>query len=202
MTTEDTAKHSEFAPSSLDRYFKCPGSYMMCKGIEKHESDAMKEGTLLHAAVANGCFDNLNSEQSEQVQKCLDYIEKAILTDSGKSEVHFEERVDIQDPDSGDPLTFGTADCVIIRENSADIIDWKFGYIEVDEAMYNIQLASYAAGVMQKYGLKSCTAHVYQPRINRQSEYTFTNSYAIAKRIKQIISKCLMGDGVMQLCSI
>jgi hypothetical protein len=155
----------------------------MCPPVEK-TPDAT-EGTMLHERVANGDLSGLDSEQSQAVESCLDFA-KSLMRDGdlSKAEVHLK-MLDEQN----ELLTEGTADFVIIHaDDTAELVDWKFGRTLVEEAPNNYQLAAYALGVFQAYGVDSVTCHIYQPRAYHHSQYTFSYPQNIQKNLQNIIS--------------
>lgn len=187
--------HHEFSPSSLDQFRLCPGSYYMQKGLPEGESEWAKEGTLLHKAVATGCLEGLNDEQATVVQKCLDFLKS--MTEPG-DKVLCEHRLTVDYDDK--VLTYGTADVIIFNpeKHKAVVVDWKFGFTPVKNVNENIQLAAYAVGVMQRFGVSSCDAIVYQPRIHSTSHYQFTNAAAIIANIRNIIQRAQNRDLVLR----
>ena len=48
---------------------------------------------------------------------------------------------------------FGTVDFVSIKDDHADVVDFKFGRGEVDDSDINIQGQAYLLGVMDKFPL-------------------------------------------------
>lgn len=178
--------HHEFSPSRLEQYRLCPGSYWMQKGIPESESEIAKEGQLLHNAVATGDLKGLDDEQTKAVQKCQAFIDSVW---SEGAELFTEKKVAVYDPETKEIITFGTADVVISNGAAISVIDWKFGYNPVKNVNENIQLAAYAAGAMQLFGLESCACFVFQPRIGNKSHHGFTNLSAIIANIKSIIKR-------------
>lgn len=179
-------KHHDFSPSSLEQYRLCPGSYQMQQGIPEQPSEAAAEGTLLHNAVATGNFDDLTSDQIELVTKCIEFRNSFAAPDAA---VLNEEFVRVHD-DNDEVVTTGTADCIILPSKPVPIvIDWKFGYTPVNDVNENIQLATYALGVMQEYKVDSVDAWVFQPRLHRKTHHVFTNGTAILANIKTIIKR-------------
>ena len=179
--------HHEFSPSRLEQFRLCPGSYYMQQGLPEEDNEWSKEGRLLHNAVATRCLDGLNDEQTTAVQKCIDYLNSVI--EPGDT-VLYEEKVTIIDED-GTILTEGIADVIVVNpeRGKAVVIDWKFGYNPVKNVNENIQVATYAVGVMQRFGVTDCDAVVFQPRINLRSQYLFTNAKAIIANIRTIIKR-------------
>ena len=181
--------HHNFSPSSLEQYRLCPGSYQMQLGIEERPSEAAAEGTLLHNAVATGDFTGLNEEQIELVTRCIEFRKSFIEPDSRDTLVLNEEFLHIHD-ENDEEVTNGTADCIILPEKPVPIlIDWKFGYTPVNAVNENIQLATYALGIMQFYKVDSVDAWVFQPRLYKKTHHVFTNGAAILANIKSIIKR-------------
>ena len=179
--------HHPFSPSTLQRLSLCPASYKMSKDIpEPPQSEDAIEGTLLHAAVASGKIDDLTDEQQSAVVDCLAI--KDSLTRDGDNTLS-ECQTTVMD-ENGEVLTSGYIDFVAIHsDNTADLVDWKFGRTPVPEANKNYQLAAYALGLMQSYHLEAVTAHIVQPRIAQHTFYTFRDPASILHNISYIINK-------------
>lgn len=185
--------HHIYSPSRLQRIHDCPGSVRMesmCPPVEK-TPDAT-EGTMLHERVAAAirgeanALDSLDAEQSAAVESCLDFLET--LKRPG-DQIYVEYHVDVQD-EHGDILTEGTLDVALIHtDNTADLVDWKFGRTPVEEAANNYQGASYSLAIFQRFNVSAVTFHVYQPRVFRHTEYTFTNPRNILTNIRNIINR-------------
>ena len=179
--------HHDFSPSRLEQLRMCPGSYVMQQGLPDVETEWSKEGTLLHNAVATRNTDGLNDEQKEVVERCFEFLNS--ITD-GDDDIYIEQKFSVLD-DDGTELTFGYLDICIFNEKTRELIvcDWKFGFIPVKDVDRNIQLATYAVAAMQKFGVSKCKCFVFQPRINKETHYTFTNASAITSNIKSIIKR-------------
>ena len=87
---------------------------------------------------------------------------------------------------------FGTVDVVIIKGDHVDIVDYKYGRVEVDDANENIQGQAYLLGVMDKFPkLQTATVHFILPR----RDEILTHSYKredmedIRLRINLIVEK-------------
>lgn len=188
--------HHDFSPSRLEQFRLCPGSYYMQQGLPEEDGEYAIEGRRLHNAVAAHNLDGLNDEQATAVQKCIDLVDHLIEPGDIAS---FEETLHIKDED-GTLLTCGIADVIIWNPVTRKliVIDWKFGYTPVKDVASNIQVATYAVGAMQKYGVSSCGAIVFQPRIRHKSEYTYTNSAAIIANIRTIIKRAQNRDLVLR----
>ena len=190
----DPTIHHPFSPSSLNRLSLCSGSWKMTKDLpEPPQSEDASEGTMLHALIASNdgeAFEkqlaSLTEEQQSSVVDCLSF--RMGLRSDGDN-VMSEYHTSIKDED-GNELTAGWIDCVVIHpDKTADIVDWKFGRTPVPDANRNFQLAAYALGVMQEFGVTAVTAHIFQPRIAQHTFYKFCNPANILHNIKFIISQ-------------
>jgi len=204
--------HHLYSPSRLQRIHDCPGSVRMesmCPPEPKSE-DAT-EGTMLHERIAAAirgeanALDGLDAEQSAAVESCLEFLET--LKRPG-DQIFVEYHVDVQD-EHGELLTEGTLDVALIHtDNTADCVDWKFGRTVVEEAANNYQGASYSLSIFQRFNVSAVTFHVYQPRVFRHTEYTFTNPRNILTNIRNIINRAKApelilnaGDNACRYCA-
>lgn len=92
---------------------------------------------------------------------------------------------------------FGTVDRVIIVGSHVDLVDFKFGRGEIDDADINIQGQAYLLGVMDKFPeLKTATVHFIIPRRDEvlTHEYTREDMEDIRLRINMIVEKAMLED--------
>lgn len=171
-TTEAPARptaHAEFAPSSLARLERCPGSYAMAKGIPGIETEFSIRGTKLHEeiavmarAIARG--ETVPEDPRQEISAGLAYLKSVMRPDDRSLET--ERRVSYS-TFSGE-LYFGTADVVITRADGAIfLIDWKFGNSLV-AAPGNLQLAAYAVALAQERGAQKVSAAIFQPVVSEE----------------------------------
>ena len=185
---QETEIHDPFSPSGASRLMKCPGSYRMQKGIEDEDSEASIRGTRLHELIprlaigaAVGVEPDVEPEDRQTVEQCIEFL-RSVVPDGWT--IHFEEKVEIWSFRTFERITDGTADIVAVSPDGKDaiLIDWKFGRVKVPAAADNWQLALYATGVAQKFGVDRVTAFVYQPFVFGNSEpYEFTKFGMIAE---------------------
>jgi hypothetical protein len=185
-------KHHPFSPSKLHRLSACPGSFKLSQGIQEEDSPAAEEGRLLHERVVSGDLVNgLNDEQFDLVSACRGEVSKAV---ADGFQIHSEHHMSVID-EGFSILTEGTADVVAVKEGKAILYDWKFGRGEVAEAAGNIQLAAYALGIHQEFGVDEVTAVIFQPRLGVRTEHTFTDFPSILDWIRGIVD-CCQADGL------
>ena len=87
---------------------------------------------------------------------------------------------------------FGTVDRVIIKGDHVDLVDFKFGIGEIDDADMNIQGQAYLLGVMDKFPeLQTATVHFLIPRRDEvlTHDYTRADMEDIRLRINMIVEK-------------
>lgn len=91
---------------------------------------------------------------------------------------------------------FGTADHLVWKEKDLhlDLVDFKFGYGEIDEAEINSQGIAYGLGGIDKYpAAKTLTVHFLIPRRDEVLTHTFKREELESQRlrIKLIIERAL-----------
>ena len=89
---------------------------------------------------------------------------------------------------------FGTVDRVIIKGTHVDLVDFKFGRGEIDDAEINIQGQAYLLGVMDKFPLlQTATVHFIIPRRDEvlTANYKRTDMEGIRLRINLIVEKAM-----------
>lgn len=164
---EQVNKHHINSPSCLERRWLCPGSARIEAGLSEEESIYAAEGTRLHEIVATRNLEACETFEEEDIcQRCIELVDRL---SEGAERVEVEYPLEVCDSNSN-IITYGTADVVIIQEDSLIIIDWKFGRGEVTSAEYNIQLGAYALGAMQEFGKSSCTVHIVQPFVGKWND--------------------------------
>lgn len=88
IEAQNEGKHHELGPSTLKYVEICPGY----RSSDETNIFA-EEGTMLHSATENECFDGLNDEQTSLVQTCLDYLAPL---EKGADKIEKEIRVEIR----------------------------------------------------------------------------------------------------------
>lgn len=172
--------HAKYSPSMLEHLEVCPG-------YEKESGDNAfsLEGTLLHKACQTGRLAGLDTEQASVVRQCLDYVDglKRKDTKADKREI----KLDVAG------YTWGTADRLLVHgDNSADLVDFKFGRNSVDDAETNLQGWCYARGVFHQFPkILEVRVHFLLPRRDEISTATFTRDMVpdIDLRITAVIER-------------
>ena len=162
------ADHAVLAPSNAHLWSNCPGSLLREKAPPTgRQAQAVTSGIQAHSTLENAIRTGVEPEQAGP-KVCFTYL-RAIVNESGDSiaEAIARKRLFLEfrlAPIVGESMIFGTADIMLLRENTITIIDYKNGRIPV-EAMNNWQLLIYLVGAAQEYNWKfeKYTGTIVQP---------------------------------------
>lgn len=166
---------------------------------------AAKIGTQLHGLLEKYGVDYAEEEefrqldsdsQIEMLRKIGEYITPYEM--GMKSVIHREIRLDLTSYGLPD-CEFGTADLVFDRGDQIDLMDYKFGMIEVDDPEENTQMWLYALGCFVHFpSSKTVTTHVLQPALDIVGTAQFTRAdiprmllklRTIADRVSELADK-------------
>lgn len=193
-------QHAKLSPSGAARWTVCRPSVLMETEFPDTTSQYAAEGTLAHAMAELKLTSRYlpkakskreaehkaiksdplyQAEMETHTDEYAAYIEQIMLAHSDAC-IGIEQRLDI-DPDI--PECFGTADCVIVSNQTASghgaelwVIDFKYGKnVEVD-ATDNAQMKLYAIGAVNFYqmlygDIDVVNLVIIQPRMHNISEY-------------------------------
>lgn len=170
--------HALFSPSSASRWLVCPASISMEAQIPRRTSKYADEGTLAHEIAARILTKqplpaDVDLDMLNYVRAYTDAVERQCAP---ADVLLVETRVDFSNilkaPDS-----FGTADAIIVKHDTVQLHDLKFGMgVEVN-ANRNAQLTLYAFGVLDLLELldyntaENFEFHIHQPRLDHYSVY-------------------------------
>ncbi len=179
--------HARFSPSASERYLSCTPSLLLEEQFPSATSQFAEEGTAGHALAEHlikkylkirnkrPTSDYYTDELVEAVDDYVDFVKEHI--ESAKSECKYpifnvEKRVDVS---SYVPDCFGTADMVIITDDTIRIIDLKLGKGVPVYAEFNTQLMIYGLGVLEEYemlyDIQSVWLTIHQPRLQNVSTW-------------------------------
>jgi hypothetical protein len=176
--------HAKLSPSSAARWMTCPGSVILCEGLEDRSSKAADEGTMMHL-VASECLDNnldaaadfesLTPEQAQSVQTYVNNVRAIVAATGGILLVEQSLPIDHM---TGEEGATGTADAVILTPDEFIVIDAKFGRGVVVDVVENAQLMMYAHAAYVEFGHAYSPTRVRmivdQPRLGALSEWTIS----------------------------
>ena len=162
--------HHIFGPSTLPYRARCPawmpipgGTVAADYGTRQHE---------LMAVAESWARTDLLKEMDWAATWALQFVNKlqarlaSPLYRQKKPRVKRELLVEIKDGE--EKITWGYVDIVILShaEHRADMVDYKFGWTEVDHPEHNLQLLCYVIGLFQKFPkLEAVRAWIVQPRL-------------------------------------
>lgn len=173
-------KHAILSPSSSHRWLNCTPSAVLELEFENTSSSAAEEGTAAHAfcehklkkALKMRSKRPVSDYDSDEMQECtdayVDFVLEQYETAKQKCKdpaILIEQKVDFSEyvPDG-----FGTADCLIVSDDTLSIIDFKYGQGVLVDAYDNSQMKCYALGALaiyeSLYDIKEVSMSIFQPR--------------------------------------
>lgn len=169
--------HSEFGPSSSERWYNCTASVPLSRNVPPQESSVYaEEGTLahecleaiIHPYVTHHSYVKRKTEFTKEMGKYALWALRAIrdMIDAAPDAISFsEQKVDISHFTK--PGQFGTLDFALAELfGTLTIADYKYGAgIPVDPEE-NLQLISYALAMLKKfdYNFSHVRFVILQPR--------------------------------------
>lgn len=190
--------HALLSASSAKKWIHCPPSARLEESIPDTESPYAKEGTLAHAICElklqklftdKNMTDRVYKSRLKKIQQdeayspemdgytdeYVDYVSGIAFGCQGTPFVAVEKKLDYS---PWAPEGFGTGDCIIIYGQDLHVIDFKYGKGVPVAAEGNYQLALYALGAYNEFGIlfpiESVHFHIVQPRIPNSSSWSTT----------------------------
>lgn len=181
-------KHAFLSPSGSHRWLNCTPSAMLESEFPGGSSSAAEEGTAAHAFCEHKLKKALRRRSKRPVSDCdsdemqeytdsyVDYVleQLEVAKQTCKDPmVLIEQKVDFSEyvPDG-----YGTADCIIVSDDTLQIIDFKYGIGVLVDAEQNTQLMCYSIGALNifdsLYDIKQVTMHIFQPRRENVQNWT------------------------------
>ncbi len=189
--------HAVLSPSSSARWLSCTPSARLCAAKEDKTSEYAIQGTSAHALAEYKLKKSLGQPTDDPTEN-LTYFDKEMddCTDSYQQYV-IEKLTEIkqmcEDPvvlveqkldfSKYVPDSFGTADCVIVADNTLTVIDLKYGVGILVDAEQNTQMMLYALGALLMfdgiYDIETVTMTIFQPRRDNISTFSMRKSELI-----------------------
>lgn len=184
--------HAILSPSSSHRWLNCTPSAVLELEFENTSSSAAEEGTAAHAfcehklkkALKMRSKRPVSDYDSDEMQECTDAYVDFVLEQYELAKqkckdpaILIEKKVDFSEyvPDG-----FGTADCLIVSDDTLSIIDFKYGQGVLVDAYDNSQMKCYALGALaiyeNLYDIKEVSMSIFQPRRDNVSTWTISAS--------------------------
>ena len=213
------SEHAVLSASSANRWLHCPPSVRLSEGYMDKASVFAMEGTSAHELCeyklrsalgmeAENPTENLdfyNTEMEECAESyatyILDLVEKAKKTCSDPV-VMVEQRVDFS---RYVPEGFGTADCIIIADETLNIVDYKHGKGVEVSAEDNPQMKLYALGALELfdclYDISKVQMTIFQPRLSNVSVFVMDKADLLNWANDELTAKAeLAFEGKGELC--
>lgn len=212
--------HALLGPSSAARWIACPPSVKLCEQFEDVESEYAKEGSLAHEIAElkvrklidpgltsrkfTSAMKKLKEKElyQEEMQgytdEYVEFIQEQMYSYSTTPHVAVEQKVDFSQYIPGG---FGTADCILISNDTLHVIDFKYGKGVPVSVENNAQLLLYALGSYLAYEMIYPIEHIkmsiVQPRLNDIDTWECNLDYllAFAKIAQEKAVMALNGDG-------
>ncbi|MDE3023173.1 MAG: DUF2800 domain-containing protein [Pseudomonadota bacterium] len=172
--------HSPLGASACARWWNCPGSIYLSRGVPSRSSIFAKEGTAAHE-LAQKCLENdedadkyiniriddvlVTEEMAEAVQEYIDVCRgEAELGTRGPM---IETRISLARLNPPADM-FGTADFMVVQGSTLTVVDLKYGQGVRVSAVGNPQLKYYALGALyalpDDIGIRKIRVGIVQPR--------------------------------------
>ena len=206
MQKETLVNHSErshalLSASGAGRWMNCtPSAKLEEEYGERRTSAYAEEGTLAHElgelyltkdaleAIDDSQFESrleelmqsdlFNDEMLDMVPIYTTYCHQQLVSAKASNPLavmEIEQRLDLTEYV---PESFGTADCVIINDDTMEVIDLKYGKGVAVSSEWNKQLMLYGLGALRKYDamydIKEIRLTIVQPRLDSISSWTIS----------------------------
>lgn len=213
------SEHAVLSASSANRWLHCPPSVRLSEGYMDKASVFAMEGTSAHELCeyrlrsalgmeAENPTENLDFYNTE-MEECAEGYATYILELVEKSKencsdpvVMVEQRVDFS---RYVPEGFGTADCIIIDDETLNIVDYKHGKGVEVSAEDNPQMKLYALGALELfdclYDISKVQMTIFQPRLSNVSVFVMDKADLLNWANDELTAKAeLAFEGKGELC--
>ena len=213
------SEHAVLSASSANRWLHCPPSVRLSEGYMDKASVFAMEGTSAHELCeyklrsalgmeAENPTENLDFYNTE-MEECAEGYATYILELVEKSKencsdpvVMVEQRVDFS---RYVPEGFGTADCIIIADETLNIVDYKHGKGVEVSAEDNPQMKLYALGALELfdclYDISKVQMTIFQPRLSNVSVFVMEKADLLYWANDELTTKAeLAFEGKGELC--
>ena len=181
------SSHAFLSPSASHRWLNCPPSAKLCVALPDQTSPYAAQGTDAHELCAYLVEKALGRDVKDpteslsyydpEMQTCAEGYAEFVMQEyelakqtCPDTDVLIEQKVDFSKWVEGGT---GTADCILLSDGTAEIIDYKHGLgvmvsAESEEFGGNPQLMCYALGLIDMfdgiYNIDTIRMAIYQPR--------------------------------------
>ena len=185
--------HALLSASSAGKWLNCPASARLEAELPDNSGEAAAEGTLAHALAElklrkyftpmatrtyNTEMKKLKADPlyQEEMQRHTDtyveYLKSVAMSCKESPFAAIEQHVDFN---RYAPGGFGTADCILIGEDTMWVTDFKYGKGVPVKADHNPQMMLYALGAVEAFGffydIRRVVMTIVQPRLDSTSVF-------------------------------
>ena len=191
--------HAFLSPSASHRWLNCPPSAKLCAEVPDASSPYAQQGTDAHSLCAYLVEKALGRDTRDptgtlkyydaEMQECAEGYASFVMEEYERAKqtcpdtaVLIEQKVDFSPWVKGGT---GTADCILLADGMAEVIDYKHGLgimvsAESEEFGGNPQLMCYCLGALDMfdgiYNIDTIKMSIYQPRRENVSTYTMSKA--------------------------
>lgn len=184
------SKHAVLSASSSSRWLACPPSAQECAKVKDVPSEFAMQGTDAHTLCEYKVLSALGRDAAdptkgliffdEEMDDCANEYAEFVMEQVAAAKavckdplVLIEQRLDFS---KWVPGGFGTGDCVIVADDTLNVIDFKYGLGVLVDAEKNSQMMCYALGALQLfdgiYDIHNVSMTIFQPRRDNVSTCT------------------------------
>lgn len=221
MIQHSERAHAVLSASGAHRWLNCLPSAILETQFPDTTSEAAKEGTLAHElaeAKVRNYVDEVKfskrklttlrnklkkdplwqNEMEGYTDEYLDVVKKIAMGFEHTPHILIEEKLDLSEII---PQGFGTADCIMVGDDTLHVIDFKYGKGVPVSAKYNEQMQIYALGVYIKYKMlfnfSQIRLTIAQPRIDNTStwEISLRDLLTFGETVKIAARRAIEGEG-------
>ena len=194
--------HAKLSASGAHRWINCAGSVAAEAAMPYGNKSSVfaEEGTRAHDLAENALREGVAADTLTDDKDMADFVQVYVdyVRSFKASHMTIEERVDFSD---WVPEGFGTADAILIYDNTLHVCDLKYGRGVQVFAEDNPQGLLYALGAYAEYGfaldgVDTIKISIVQPRLDHISEWTVSLDYLMkwAERVSQAAQAALEPD--------
>ena len=187
-------KHAVLSASSSHRWLACPPSALLCAKVGDTTSEFAMQGTDAHSLCEHKLKKSFGQKSKDPTED-LQYFDEEMADCSDMYAQYVMEQLTAAKEKCKDPIVlieqhldfskwvpqgFGTGDCVIVADETLQVIDFKYGVGILVDAEKNPQMMCYALGALQLfegiYDIDSVSMTIFQPRRANVSTYTISKA--------------------------
>lgn len=149
--------HAKISPSAYARWMNCPGSVHVQS--ESKPSAAALEGIAAHKEFEKALRTKYRTKFTYNIGECVEYVRGLEGTKLTETRSNVYEALGFEDP-----IVWGTADVVVIREDELEILDLKYGRSHVKADSPQLELYAFGFAHWLDWDFDKVRTTILQPR--------------------------------------